>query len=139
MEQGIVLLPASQIFTDDSSEAASPEVKGHLSNGRPVYSTGKLERALVVGHRVLVPTTRSVLLPHDQWWVKLVGRGNVFLADSPVEKANYSTGWRKAMNSLGYEWPTCRQVGLGNSTLPLSWGQMQDMLGNYGILDGCKL
>ena len=55
MEQGIVLLPASQIFTDDSSEAASPEVKGHLSNGRPVYSTGKLERALAVGHRVLVP------------------------------------------------------------------------------------
>src|SRR3990167_5986272 len=83
VEQGIVvLLPASEIFTDDLSQSSSPEIKGNLSNGRPVYSTGRLEKALAGGHRVLVASTRFALCSHDKWWVSLVGRKNVFLSDT---------------------------------------------------------
>ena len=91
---------------------------------RPV-SFGRLERAIGSGFQCLVATTRSELGPHDEWWVELVGKENVFLAkdraylcDNHHETirrdrwgtvGNYcaSTGWSRLYDRLMEQWPRC--------------------------------
>lgn len=68
-----------------------------------------LPRALREGYKVLVFSTREKLAPSDDWWVKLVGRENVFLCDprkNDWEEYDYASGWKKGFAKLGISWPT---------------------------------
>ena len=101
--ENVVFLCTSSIFTTLLRCAVDlDDVKGLLEDGSCCYSTGKLERALAQGCRILVPTTRSKLFSHDEWWVALVGRENIFLVDPSTFEEEcdrgllYSTGWMAA-------------------------------------------
>jgi hypothetical protein len=48
-------------------------------NGLDYYSSGVLEKLIKFGYQVMVVSTRDELSASDEWWVKLVGRENIFL------------------------------------------------------------
>ena len=81
-------------------------------------STGSLEKALEDDYTIYVVSTRSSLSEHDEWWLELVDRENVYLADARfegvelgawgyedenVEKAN--SAWMRLYTKLGFDWP----------------------------------
>ena len=73
-----------------------------------IESTGRLERALEQGFTVFVGSTRTKTGDHDQWWIDLVGSGNVFLADDSLSENHdqlCNSGWRALFASLGFDWP----------------------------------
>ena len=72
------------------------------------FSTGNLEKALAAGYTVLVVSTRSRLGTHDQWWVDLVGRENVYLSDDygqneRIRTAALNKPWREICGKYGIE------------------------------------
>lgn len=82
--------------------------------GNPMerVSTGKLEAAIEQGYKVLVASTRTELGDCDQWWLKLVGIENVFMADETLNTGDdesmqeyFNSGWKRLFKRLGVKWP----------------------------------
>jgi len=112
----IAVFDTSSIFTVcPENYPWAQDKKCQLPDGTKVLSLGKLEQALEEGYTCFVASTREKLGDHDQWWVELVGKDNVFLAgqrpDSPYWWADtnrnerVSMGWIKLFERLGIEYP----------------------------------
>lgn len=50
----------------------------------PYYTSDFLEKAIEQGYQVYVVSSRSILGPHDEWWIRLVGLQNIFLTPPPL-------------------------------------------------------
>jgi hypothetical protein len=117
----IAVFETSDIFTihrinsDFRDCPWAQDEKYTLPNGDTVFSLGRLEKAIDDGYTCYVASTRTraELSPHDEWWIGLVGRENVFLAEDHRDPDDHvgsasraiSAGWMKVYEKFGLEWP----------------------------------
>lgn len=102
-----------------------------------MFTTGNLERALEQGCTVYVVSSRTTLGDHDQWWIDLVGRENIFLADE--EKLVHYTDQNKERNrAMAFGWRQLAQLfGIVND---LDWAQSwTDVRYDISEMEGIKL
>ncbi len=74
-------------------------------------STGVLEAAVALGYEVFVMSTRRRLGAHDEWWLRLLPRENVFLGQYGGGNATdkpYIKAWRELAETFGLNPDTFR-------------------------------
>jgi len=115
----VMIFSTSDIFTNLRNRPSGRIV---AENRDGVYvSTEKLEAAVNSGFRCYVASTRERLTDGDSWWVEIVGRDNVFLAEEPEYYCDYgpsqdrnacvSKGYTDLAAHLGAAWPTDKWDG----------------------------
>lgn len=103
-------------------------------SGTKFYTTGALERARRKRCVIYVVSTRSKLGDHDEWWLKLVPKGNVFLTTEDVnsgtdEQRNerLMLPWRRLFARIGLTFPDGKYD---------FWTQLRHDLKSYGLRVG---
>lgn len=132
MEQNLAVFTTSEIFTMFADAKNPQEPKAVLQDGTKVYSTGCLERALAVGFVVYVVTTRSKLMDHDKWWMKLVDSDRVFLTEEggmydPRRDEIMMTPWRRLFEAVEIEFPEGKYH---------FWSALRAHIEDYGFVRG---
>jgi hypothetical protein len=140
------------VFSTSEIQSCGASAKGEIvlsdyDRGRsPIRKTDKLQAALDQGYCVLVVTTRPKLGDHDQWWVKQVGKDNIFMATYRVDENDNGgatspstcAGWRELYSKLGLDWPVNSYEAEGERfTNDGSWCDARWGLKNKGIALGC--
>lgn len=107
------------------------------THGRMAWSTGKLERALAMGHDVYVCTVLPLFRPEDAWWRKLIAPDRIY---RPVGDARgkleetfdhfINDPWRRFLTDIGRALP----AGVDDA---LEWRETLD--GSDGLLYGGHL
>ena len=108
----LAVFSTSDIFsTYPMKKGAKPFTTIPQPNRKPleIYKTGQLETALAQGFTVIVITTRSKLMAHDDWWKELVGEDNIIITppfndyDNEARTAGLNQPWRELTRRYGIE------------------------------------
>lgn len=129
----IAIFSTSEVFSTEPADPTQPPT-GTLE-GRPVYPSGLLLRALSLGYVVHVVSTRSSAEPVDRYWRDLVlPHGKEFWATSTSKEA----GWHALYEFLGEPWPTTLAHGPRKGPLysPMGYAAARLHLRKLGMVLG---
>lgn len=91
------------------TEDETPKYSGLDDRGRPfeTFTTGRLEKALAAGERVIVISSRSKVGEHDNWWMDLVPVEDIHFYPHIWSENMMLTIWaQKTLESkYGITWP----------------------------------
>jgi hypothetical protein len=107
----IAVFTTSEIFSTWQDRRKNLEHKGTFEGGHEtvdIYSTGNLEKAVEQGYDVYVVSTRTKLGEHDEWWLSLVKRNNIFLVekDENDHREALLRPWKILYKHLCIDFPT---------------------------------
>lgn len=121
-------LAAVKRLVDSPPRIETVELRGQKET---FASYGKLEKALSMGYKVYVVTSRHEMGSQDQWWIKLVGSDNCVMAK------NYGSS---TCENCIQEWKNFIQntLGLEPNTEAHSWMDLMYGLKEHGIKLGSE-